>query len=70
MSTNFSDFEQHKHTGLDSPQINPKDLLGFQIWTSTPTHVAREGTIILANISGTYKIYAYINGGWRSAVLT
>lgn len=60
----------HKHTGQDSPKINGSDLGGFKIYTSAPTHNAPEGTILLANESGTYKIYARINKGWRSATLT
>ena len=72
MSTNqpFSDFEQHQHNGLDAPKIDPKNLKGFPVFTSAPTHTAPEGTIILANESGTYKFYAYINGGWRSETLS
>lgn len=60
----------HKHNGLDAERIEPKDLLGFPIFTSAPTHKAKEGTIILANESGTYKLYAYINSGWRGTPLT
>lgn len=60
----------HRHNGNDADRINPKDLLGFPIFTTAPTHVAKEGTIILANESGTYKLYAYINSGWRSVTLT
>ncbi len=60
----------HRHNGQDADKINPKDLRGFPIFTSAPTHKAEEGTIILANISGTYKLYAYINKGWREETLT
>ena len=72
MSTNqpFSDFEQHRHNGLDAPKINPKDLMGFTVLTSAPTHKPQEGTILLANESGTYKLYAFINGAWRTTTLT
>ena len=66
----FSELEQHIHNGLDAPKIDPKNLKGFPIFTAAPTHTAQEGTIILANESGTYKLYAFINGGWRSEVLT
>lgn len=60
----------HQHNGLDVDRIDPRDLLGFPIFTSAPTHKTKEGTIILANESGTYKLYAYINGGWRGVELT
>jgi len=70
----MSDFEKdnitHAHNGVGSPKINPRNLLGFQIFTSAPTHDAKEGTLVLANESGTYKLYAYINGGWRGITLT
>jgi hypothetical protein len=66
----FSELSSHKHTGLDAPRLNPKYFLGFPIFTAAPTHNALEGTIILANESGTYKLYAFINGGWRTTTLT
>lgn len=64
------EFENHQHTGIDGKRIEAQNLLGFPIFTSAPTHDAIEGTILLANESGTYKLYAYINGGWRSVTLT
>jgi len=70
MSEIFSPLEQHRHNGLDAPRLNPKDFMGFPVFTSAPTHNAQEGTIILANESGTYKLYAFINGGWRTTTLT
>ena len=38
--------------------------------TSAPTNTPPEGTFQFANISGTYYLYVYINGGWRSTTLT
>ena len=66
----FSPLEQHRHNGIDSPKLDPKNFKGFPIFTSAPTHTALEGTIILANESGTYKLYAFINGAWRTTTLT
>jgi hypothetical protein len=66
----FSSFDQHNHDGLNSTKINPSNMLGYRVTSTAPTAKANEGTLILANESGTYKIYAYINGGWRSATLT
>lgn len=66
----FTPVQQHEHSGLDSKKIDPKNFKGFPIFTTAPTHNAQEGTILLANESGTYKLYAYINGGWRTTTLT
>lgn len=62
--------EEHKHTGLDQPQISPRDLLGFPIFASAPTHSAPEGTVVLFYDGANYKIYARINQTWKSAALT
>ena len=72
MSANqpFSDFEQHKHNGMDALKINPKDLMGFPVFTTAPTHKAQEGTIVLANESGTYYLYAFIDGDWQKVELS
>lgn len=60
----------HKHNGIDSPRLNPKDFEGFPIYTTTVTHNAKEGTIVLENVSGTKKLCAYIGGGWVKITLT
>lgn len=60
----------HVHGGTDSPQIDPRNLLGFPIMTAVPTDNAPEGTIRLALIAGTYYIYARINQTWKRATLT
>ena len=64
------ELDQHEHTGIGTKRLNPKFFLGFPIFTATPTHNAEEGTILLANESGTYKLYAFINGGWSGVTLT
>lgn len=66
----FTPVQQHEHSGLDSKKIDPKNLKGFPIFTSAPTHTPLEGTILLANESGTYYLYAFINKGWRKVELT
>ena len=66
----FSPLEQHRHNGIDSPKLDPKNFKGFPIFTSAPTHNAQEGTIILANESGTYYLYAFIDGAWQKVELT
>lgn len=62
--------DQHNHDGLNSPQIDPSNLLGFRITTTAPTHQAPEGTILLYSSGGTYRIYCRINKGWRYVNLT
>ena len=66
----FSQTEIHNHNGFESKKINPKDLMGFPIFKSTPTHNAQEGTIALANESGTYYLYAFIDGDWQKVELS
>ena len=38
--------------------------------SAAPTWTGREGEIVPANVSGTYRIYVYIGGAWRSASLS
>lgn len=65
----FDDY--HKHTGLDSPKINPKDLKGFPVFTSAPTHNAQQGTIILRdNGTDTRELYVMLGGTWYKTTLT
>lgn len=66
----FNDVSYHEHTGADSPKIDPNNLLGFPIRTSTPTDSAIQGKIVLSDISGTRKIWARINGTWYSVTVT
>lgn len=65
-----SNIPVHVHGGTDSPQIDPRNLLGFPIATSAPSDNAPEGTIRLGLVGGVYKIYARINQTWKSATLT
>ena len=61
----------HEHNGYDSPRIDPKNLLGFPIFTAVPTHAAPEGTIILRwDGSTTYELYARINKSWKKIALS
>lgn len=66
----FSPLEQHRHNGIDSPKLDPKNFKGFPVFTTAPTHNAQEGTILLANEAGTYYLYAFINSAWRKVELT
>lgn len=66
----FSPLEQHRHNGIDSPKLDPKNFKGFPIFTTAPTHKPLEGTILLANESGTYYLYAFINKAWKKIELT
>jgi hypothetical protein len=58
--------EFHKHTGLDQPKLNPKDLEGFPIFPAVPTHQAKQGTLVIGFDDPTYKLYCMINGSWTA----
>jgi hypothetical protein len=60
----------HQHTGVDSANINFEDLGGIPIVTSAPADKPEPGTVRLYSSGGTYKIYAFLSGVWKSATLT
>lgn len=72
--SNMDAFENHSHTGIDQPKINPKNLLGFPVYQKETalSHVAPNGTISLRwkTSDNTYYLTAFINGGWREIELT
>jgi len=43
---------RHEHNGIDSPRLQAKNLSGFPIFSSVPSHVAEEGTIVLYDDGG------------------
>lgn len=67
---NFAPIPYHQHTGIDAPNIDPANLLGFPVMPAAPTDMPLEGTVRLYNVSGTRKIYAFLSGVWYSATLT
>ena len=61
---------RHNHDGINSPKIEGKNLLGFKIFTSIPTHKAQEGTLVLVDDeSSIRKLYAMLNKTWRGVSL-
>ena len=61
----------HTHNGLDSPQVDPTDLLGYPVRTTAPTHTGKQGEIIMVDDGATVRrIYVYLNGTWRYTNLT
>jgi NADH:ubiquinone oxidoreductase subunit F (NADH-binding) len=70
MENQINDTTTHQHNGQDAPKLDPRNFLGYQIFTAAPTYAAIEGTIVLGYVGGAYKLYAYINGGWRAVTLT
>jgi len=62
----------HRHNKADgSDAIDPRDLLGFPVFTSVPTHAAPEGTIVLYDDGSANRgIYAMLGGAWRGGVIT
>lgn len=60
----------HTHNSTDgTPPINPKDLLGFPIFTTVPTHTAIEGTPVFVVNGGNYYLYVMLNKTWRGVQL-
>lgn len=57
-----------RHTGVDAPRIDPKDLLGFPIVTSVPSYKAPQGTwVFVYNATGpTLYLYVMLNGTWTN----
>ena len=68
------DFEKdnitHTHNGVGSPKINPRDLKGFPVFTSNPTHTAPQGTIVLVDTGAVRKICTMLGGVWYEEILT
>ena len=61
----------HAHTGVDgSPKINPRNLMGFEVLTSNPTHIAQEGTVVFVDTGAVRKICVMLGGTWYEEVLT
>lgn len=61
--------EYHEHTGIGTPRINPKNLLGFPIFTATPTQKAEEGTFVLSNYGGFSGLWVMMNRVWNLSTL-
>jgi hypothetical protein len=68
----------HSHNGSDSKRLRPDEALeGFTLYTTIPTHEARQGTFALiyqavptAPATANWRIYAYLPNnsgsmGWR-----
>jgi hypothetical protein len=73
--------DNHNHDGINSQQINPKDFLGFPVYTFSSSSAVTaflnsfqtpEGTILFTiDSSGpTYKQQTRMNKAWRSVTLT
>ena len=71
-----NDVNFHRHTGIDSPKIDPKDLLGFPIIlvadaTIKPKDSAQEGVFRFYRDSvPVYRLWARINKDWHYISLT
>jgi hypothetical protein len=60
------------HNGLVILNQNLEDLwdltngrYNLDVKSSTPTSIPTEGTMIAYSSGGVYRIYIYLNGGWR-----
>lgn len=55
----------HTHDGVDSPKLEPRNLLGFPVQVAAPTHVGKEGEVLYMNDkSSVRRQYVYLNGNW------
>ena len=65
----------HIHNGIDQPNIDPQDLLGFRIdnvatATTAPTDSARNGTIRFQQDGVNYVMWVRISNLWKKATLS
>lgn len=74
MAELFNEIEKHRHNGLDSPRLNPKEFNGFPVYKSETAldYDLPEGTIALRwkTSDDTYYLTALVNKGWREVELT
>ena len=56
----------HKHTGLDQPKIDGKNISFFDVLETIPTAIADNGTLTIGKDTGVYKLYCMINGTWTA----
>lgn len=67
----FNEIENHTHNGVNSSKIRAKDLTGFPVFLATPTHKAKQGTIVLVdNGTDTREICAMLGGTWYCVAIT
>jgi hypothetical protein len=65
-----SPIEQHNHDGINSPRIDPRDLISKPILTAAPTHAGYEKEEAIALIGGVYYSYRYLGGAWHYITYT
>lgn len=76
----LSPIPTHEHTGVDSPQINPTNLMGFPVIqvadaTVAPSDVPQNGTFrFYVDTTPRYRLWAYLiynnTGAWKVISLT
>lgn len=65
MAIEEREFTEHNHTGIRTQKIRGKDLLGFSIFDSVPTHDAPDGTFVWYHNGADYRLYARLNSTWQ-----
>lgn len=61
--------QAHTHNGNDSPTITTADFIKIIKSAGPPNWVGREGEMVFEN-SGSYAIWVWLGGDWRSTALT
>jgi len=59
------ELEKHIHNGIDSSKLSPKNLLGFPIFSTVPTHKDLEGSIVISTYGGNVNLYVMQNETWN-----
>ena len=65
----ITDFDQNGLVSLNETLEQLWDVtngrMNLDVKSSAPTSVPTEGTMVAYSTGGVYRIYVYLNGGWR-----
>lgn len=67
--------KQHRHSGINFPQVSGSDLLGFRVVTVAdasvdPTLGASAGILVIQKDSSHTYLHVNIGGSWKAVELT
>ena len=52
--------------GVDKPNLDPRNFLGFPIFDAVPTHEDLEGKLVAMDDGTTRRLYIFLSGAWRA----